>query len=329
MSVASKNLYELLGNDDEGDDTPPTLPRIVDKKTPGTKKVGPVETPTQSGPTRRGNDAAFHDRNAGRESNRSRPLEESGSRGRGGGRGARVRGGRGSGNPRPYDDRRAKNIPHGSEKQAAHGWGATEGEAELKDEQAGEQIAAAEQGEAAAEGEDKAAEGEAAEDAEPAEPEVKQTTLDDYKAELAEKQAQLGTHQIRQANEGSKLDKKFADLKPFSREEDEFMAGTGGKHKRERERKVKEMIPIDDRYHEPERRPMRGGRGGGGDRGGRGEYRGNRGRGGSDAPRGRGGSDAPRGTGRGGPRGGAGPRGPRRDEPPKADDPEAFPSLGA
>ena len=193
-----------------------------------------------------------------------------------------------------------------SEKQAAQGWGATEGDAELKDEQAGEVIAQTEV---------KAAEGEAAAE-EPEEPEEVQITLDAYFAQQAEKRAGLDSLQIRKANEGSKENKKWNTAKELVKEEDEdFITPTGGKAKRERERKVKQVVDIDQRYVEPPQ--ARGGARGG--RGDRGDFRGGRGgpRGGRGAPRG---ASAPRG-GASAPRGGS-------SAPINTSDESAFPTLG-
>lgn len=205
-----------------------------------------------------------------------------------------------------------------SEKQANHGWGANEGDAELKDEQAGEAIAKADQKDGEA--------GAADADAE-AEPEDTSISYSEYLAQLAEKKLQLGAGvpEARKPNEGSKQDKKWANAKPISKEEEEdFVAGSGGKAKRERERKQKQVLDIDQRFVEaPEQRtggrggfrggrgrgdgPARGGRGDGGFRGGRGD--GARGRGGR-------GGDRPRGA----PRGGASIN---------TSDTSAFPSLGS
>jgi len=190
----------------------------------------------------------------------------------------------------------------GSEKQAAAGWGAPEGDAELKVEEAGEQIAKTEQKD----------DGEAAKEDESAEPEEKQVSYSEYLAQQAEKKLALeSTLEARKPNEGSKIDKKWASAKPLVKDDDEdFISGTYGKAKRERERKTKQVVDIDQRYVEPDR--GRGGRGGGG-RGGRG-------------PRGdaRG---APRGSGGGG--GSGGGRGRGRDAAPlNPNDQQAFPSLG-
>ena len=140
------------------------------------------------------------------------------------------------------------------------------------------------------------------------EPEDNSRSYADYLAEQAEKKLKLGEglKEARKPNEGSKQDKKWAEAKAFSKddEDDEYIAGKGGKEKRERQRKEKNRLDVDLRYVEPS-----GGRGGG-DRGGRGgrgrgEYRGgDRGRGG-----GRGRGDGYRGRGDGEFRGGGGYRG--------------------
>jgi plasminogen activator inhibitor 1 RNA-binding protein len=208
-----------------------------------------------------------------------------------------------------------------SEKQAAHGWGAIDGEAELNDEQAGEAIAKAEEKEALTGDGDAAATEPAAE----AEPEDNSISYADYLAQQAEKKLALGTGvpEARKPNEGSKQDKKWANAKAIAKEEEEdFVAGSGGKAKRERERKQKQLLEIDQRFVEAPERGGRGGfrggrgRGDGPSRGGRGEFRGRGDRGGD---RGRAGGN------RGPPRGG-----PRNNAPSiNTNDPNAFPSLGA
>lgn len=215
-----------------------------------------------------------------------------------------------------------------SEKQAAHGWGGNDGEAELNDEKAGEAIAKADEKEALT-GDGDAAPTDGAEPAAEAEPEDNSISYADYLAQQAEKKLALGSGipEARKPNEGSKQDKKWANAKPISKEEEEdFVAGSGGKAKRERERKQKQLLDIDQRFVEA---PERGGRGGGfrggrgrGDgpsRGGRGEFRGRGDRGGD---RGRAGGN--RGAPRGGPRNNA-PSGPSIN----TSDTNAFPSLGS
>ncbi|KAJ2906824.1 hypothetical protein MKZ38_010322 [Zalerion maritima] len=302
MSVASKNPFDLLGGENDGDsDVPKSNARTAAKIDAGT-----------TGGARRGvsgNDAAFRDRNIGSATNRGKPTDDSYRGPHRGGSGARVRGGRGSGHPRNRDDRHSKQMPSGSEKQASLSWGAAEGTAELKDEQAGEEMAKTEKkDDVEGEGEPKDAAA-----AEPAEPEEKHISFAEYQAQQAAKKAALEAEvNLRKPNEGSKLDKKWANAQPLTKNDDDvYFEGTGGKNKRERERKTKQILDIDQRFVEPER-GGRGGRGRGG-RGGRGgEFRGSRG-----APRG--------GRGRGGGPPSAGPGKTTID--PK--DQSAFPSLGA
>lgn len=138
----------------------------------------------------------------------------------------------------------------------------------------------------------------------------------DYLAQQAEKKLALGESlEIRKPNEGSKADKKWANAKALTKEDDDdFIAGSGGKVKRERERKAKQLVEIDNRYVEPER--TRGGRGG----------RGGSSRGGAPRGEGRGRGGRGRGEGRGEFRGG---RGGARENASFALNSDAFPSLGA
>ncbi|KAF2139714.1 uncharacterized protein K452DRAFT_289701 [Aplosporella prunicola CBS 121167] len=323
-SIASKNLYELLGNDPELDPerrTPEQPTKAIDKPNQRAGKrnagaEGPVkDTPRPAGRGGRnqfsGNEGAFRDRDAGSYNNRSKPAddglrsdrhpnhlrgsEESGNRGRGsrGGRGFGGRGGRGG-----RDDRHSRTGVSDHPKQAAHGWGGETGGEELADEMAGEAIAKQEEKEGF---EADAANGE------PAEPEDKSKSYDAYLAELAEKKAQLGsTPEVRKPNEGG--DKKFPEGKAIAKPEDEqYFVGGGGKQKRERGPKEKQTIDLGDIYGRGEERSgFRGGRGGRGGRG-RGEGRGGAGRGGQ----------------RGAPRGGA------KGTAVNLNDQSAFPSLGA
>ncbi|CAG8951017.1 hypothetical protein HYFRA_00006414 [Hymenoscyphus fraxineus] len=330
MSVVSKNAYELLGNThDEDSDKEPEPPVKVIDKTPArtTKRNAGGEAPASKtagyenrAPRRgafNGNEGAFRDRNAGSANNRSKPTDE--ARPARGDRAPNTYGGRGRGGPRNFD-RHSRTVGGDSEKQAAHGWGATEGQAELKDEEAGEALAKAE-----------AKDAEGAADAEIAEPEPEDNSksYEEYLAELAEKKLALGTGvpEARKPNEGSKQNKKWQTAKELSKEDEEdFVAASAGKAKRERERKQKQVIDIDQRFVEaPERSGGRGGfrggrgRGDGPSRGGRGEgFRGRGDRGG----RGRGDGNF-RGS-RGGPRGGSGPSASINTE-----DTSAFPSLGS
>ncbi|KAF7576270.1 Stm1-N domain-containing protein [Pyrenophora tritici-repentis] len=195
--IASKNIYELLGNDPELDPNRPADPptRAIEKpvmrhgKRDGTDAPKPIPErnshQTRAKQTDSANENAFRDRGVGSDKNR----------------------GRGSG----------AHCEH--EKQAAHGWGGNDGDAELADEQAGEAIAHAEEKEAS-----------------------KSYTA--YLAELAEKKLSLAPQNVRKPNEGSS--KKFPEGTALAREEQEdFMAGSQGKAKRERARKEKVHVELD------------------------------------------------------------------------------------
>lgn len=183
-------------------------------------------------------------------------------------------------------------------------------------------------GEAIAKQDEKEAVVDAPEGGEPAaepEPEDKSVSYAAYLAELAEKKLSLAAQNVRKANEGSS--KKFPEGKAITRDDDEeaYIAGSGGKAKRERERKQKEFVELDDaKLHRETRDSFRGGRGRG-----RGEFRGGEGRGRGGEGRGRGGrgrgdrgdrGDGVRGGGRGGRGGQSGPN---------ITDSSAFPSLGS
>ncbi|KAJ4321691.1 hypothetical protein N0V94_002783 [Neodidymelliopsis sp. IMI 364377] len=340
-TIASKNIYELLGNDPELDPNRPAEPptKAIDKPVmrhgkregsdvkaaPPAERIGNQSRAKQSN---NANDNAFRDRGVGADRNRNRGSGEPEQRGgRGGrGRGSRggARGGRG-GVARAEGDRHSRTNIGEQEKQAAHGWGAETGEAELADEQAGEAIAKSEEKEAVKED----AEAEAAEP----EPEDNSKSYTAYLAELAEKKLKLGEQNLRQANEGSS--KNFPEGTAHTRQEEDFMAGSGGKAKRERQRKEKVHVELDgDRMLAPPPREggARGGRGegrGGRGRGeGRGSFRGGEGRGrGGDRGRGEGRGGRGRGEGRGDarPRGGRG----NAQSGPNLSDSSAFPSLGA
>ncbi|EPE31779.1 hypothetical protein GLAREA_11861 [Glarea lozoyensis ATCC 20868] len=337
MSVISKNAYELLGNThDEDSDKEPEPPVKVIDKTPArtTKRNAGGEAPAaktagfenRGNNTRRnapqGNEGAFRDRQAGSANNRTKPTGEAQQdRPARNDRTPGSYGGRGRGGARTFD-RHSRTVGGESEKQAAHGWGANEGEAELADETAGEALAKADQKDALT--------GDApADDAPVAEPEPEDNSksYEEYLAELAEKKLALGAGipEARKPNEG-KQDKKWANAKPIAKEDEEdFVAGSGGKTKRVRERAKKEVVEIDQRFVEA---PDRGGRGGG--------FRGGRGRGDGPSRGGRGdgnfrgrGDRGGRGRGDGSFRGARGaPRGGAGSASINTEDTSAFPALG-
>lgn len=359
-SIASKNLYELLGNDPELDPeraTPQPPARAIDKPMDrsGKRNAGPT-APSDANRGRggrggsrggarsneTGSERAFHDREAGSYNNRSRAPDDGlrqdrhpdrAPRGEYRGRGRGGRGGRGGRRGSAgHGDRQDKTGLAEHPKQAAHGWGGETGNDELADEQAGEAIAKAEE----AEGFDTSVPPPVGEDAVEAEPEGPKTkSYEEYLAEQAEKKLQLGGDlSVRKANEGAS--KKFQEGKAFSRKEEEenYMAGSSGKAARFREKKEKvavDMTDVDPRsYLAEDRQASSRGRGRGrgdrgGDRGDRGDRaeRGDRGDRGErrGGYRGRGDGDRPRGEFRG--------RGGRGGAPPRVNDNSAFPSLGS
>lgn len=230
-------------------------------------------------------------------------------------------------------------------KQADQSWGAPTGDAEFADEKAGDAIAKAEEKDEGAAGgwdsgtadigETKTADADGIAPAESAaptdapaapveepEPEDNSRSYSDYLAEQAEKKLKLGggVPEARKANEGSKQKKEWENAKPMTKDEEaEYFAGKGGKERREKQRKEKNILDVDFRFAEP----STGGRGGS-ERGGRGRGRGDRG---DFRGRGRGRGDF-RGRGEGGSRGGRGGRGDSGSAPLGITDDKAFPSLG-
>ncbi|KAF2765826.1 hypothetical protein EJ03DRAFT_330662 [Teratosphaeria nubilosa] len=348
--IASKNLYDLLGNDPELDpDREPEPPtKAVDKpvQRSGKRNAG-AEAPARGDASRpagggrggrhevfsRGDQAASLNNRAERRDDGlrqdrhpdrtrdPRDHRDIGGRGRGGrGRGGRGFEGRGTRTAR--DDRHSHTGRTEHEKQAAAGWGdVKDANGELSDERAGEDIAKAEAGEgftpdtgAADPAFANGLEGPvAADEAVPAEPEDNTKSYDQYLAEQAEKRLALnaGAHEIRKPNEGSK--QKFPEGSAFSRnaEEENFFIGGGGKKQKQKEIKEKDVLVLDGQYYAAPDQDRGGrGRGRGGSRGGRGD--GER-RGNRD-----GGDRRPRGDGDRRPRGDRGGfGGPRGGAPPR------------
>ncbi|KAI5200722.1 hypothetical protein E4T39_05566 [Aureobasidium subglaciale] len=349
-SVASKNLYELLGNDLELDPNrepePPT--KVMDKPVPraGKRNAGPeapsTDAPRPAGRGGRnaaftGSEQAFRDRGAGASNNRSKPTDDGvrqdrrprgdneGRGGRGGRGGPRGAGGR---NPRAGDkhDRTGHAGSNDHAKQAGAAWGHETGNAELNDEKAALADAKAEEAKEGivADATPVDAEGAAAQEVPAEEDNVK--SYEQYLAEQLEKKAALaGNFEARKPNEGAS--KKFPEGKAFERDANEnYVAPSAGKAKKQKERKDKNLLDIDQAWKEEQSQTQdsgfRGGRGGarGGARGG-------------DRPRG-----GPRG-GRGGPRGGAArgdaapresaPRAARTGASPNVTSSSDFPTLGA
>ncbi|KAG0159387.1 hypothetical protein PDIDSM_6909 [Penicillium digitatum] len=144
-SVRSKNLYELLGNDPELDPSRPAPPptKAIDRPVDRSgKRDVPKEQPARhteanarrGGRVTGGNEAAYRDRNAGRNNNREKPTDEAAQPARRGGRGGRG-------------DRQSRTGQTDTRKQVQQGWGAQSGEKTLDDERQGEKIAKKEENE--------------------------------------------------------------------------------------------------------------------------------------------------------------------------------------
>ncbi|EPT04288.1 hypothetical protein FOMPIDRAFT_1021960 [Fomitopsis schrenkii] len=362
MSVASRNMFALLEDEDASRPSTPVSKPAAAKadSAPGAPTRGTQKT--RGGPASRGGryyqrggksstqatqDGAEDPAPSGEGDAPKRKFDR-GERGRGRGRGDRGgRGGRGGG--RPFD-RHSQTGKFDSEKKVSQGWGADEGEAELKAETAGEGDAAADAlntsadasgwGAPAADAgdwdapaasgadewavptteatpaaeEEKPAEGRRGRDREPEE-EDNTLTLDEYLKQQKEKElAAIPKLEPRKANEGDDSIWKDAVL-VSKKDEDESAYFVGGKAKsaapKARTKKEEKVyIEIDARFE----RPARGGRGGrGGERGG--DRGGDRGRG-----RGRGG-------GRGRAYGNGGANGLGGAPTVELNDQSAFPSL--
>lgn len=106
-----------------------------------------------------------------------------------------------------------------------------------------------------------AAEAEPVSDAAAAPPEEEDKTMsyDQYLAQQAEKRLALSgnTLEMRKANEGSK--QKFPEGTAIAREEQNYFAGAGGKARREKENKQKDMVVLEGQYYAPAESGDRGG----------------------------------------------------------------------
>ncbi|KAJ5988909.1 hypothetical protein N7481_004119 [Penicillium waksmanii] len=235
--------------------------RAVDRPAPRHgKRDGPKDAPAaaatttprennnrRGGRVNAGNDAAFRDRNAGRQNNRTKPTDEAEQPAR---RGER----------RPRGDRQSRTGQTDTRKQVQQGWGAEGGEKTWDDERAGEKIAQADENEPQT----------PAEDAEEAD---KSVSFDAYLAEKAAK-ASLAAKPVRTANEGTKADKKWDAAKELAHEnQPEYISASAEKSQRQKQRKEKNFLDVDLRFVEqPRTGPSNGPRGGrGGDRAPRGD----------------------------------------------------------
>ncbi|KAF8912704.1 hypothetical protein CPB84DRAFT_451414 [Gymnopilus junonius] len=311
MSVATKNPFALLDEDDSG-----VAPAVVAQQEPTPAPAPAARTTTnqksRGGPASRGGKyyarggkPAAKDTTPATEETEGQKKSE-GREGREGGRGR----GRGRGGPRgrgrPFD-RHSQTGKTDSEKKIHQSWGGDDGNTEFKQEQAavvdatveatnndwGGEVAAADWGapapdssavvdawavgaaDAAAPEETKA-EGRGRREREPEEDD-NTLTLEQYLAQQKEKETAVPKIEgTRQANDG--VDDVFKDAVPLSKgDEDAYFVGkTKSAPKTRAKKEEKVYLEIDARFE----RPDRGGRGRG--RGGdRGDRRGGRGRGGA------------------------------------------------
>lgn len=299
MSVASKNPFQLLG--DDGAEAAPAAPAKAQapaqpkeqRYVPGAPRPATqlVETTTEDPmpPVPPRNNRARSER----------------GRGRGGERGGRGRGGKARG--RQFD-RHSGTGREETEKSQRLGQGGLDGASEVKNEEGAKADAKADAKNYAKEDqEDAAAAAAAARAAE--EEEAKTLTLDQYLASQKEKREKLAAPAAPRELEA---DEQSYGQKLERNENLEYFAGQGKKAAAApKAHKTKQTIEFEPRYDAPQ--PSRGGRS---DRG-----RGDRGRGGA---RGRGD------RGRGGARGSGRGRGAARSSGPVVNlkDESAFPSLG-
>ncbi|KAK0506128.1 hypothetical protein EDD18DRAFT_1122111 [Armillaria luteobubalina] len=311
MSVATKNPFALLDEDDARPATPPPQPK-QEAPAPARTNQKPRGGPASRGGKyyQRGGKSAPRDGNQTQDGAQD-PVSTEGQRkfeGRGRGRGGRG-GGRG-GRGRPFD-RQSQTGKTDSEKKVHQGWGGDDGPTELKQEEAavtdavvegtgdwaapasgGDWGAPAPGGDAwetpatgAGDAWDAPATGDATGDAaapkpprrEREEEEDNTLTLDQYLAQQKSKEGILPKPEARKANEGTEGDLfKGATLLAKPEEEESYYVGKAKPSAKTRAKKEEKVyLEIDARFDRPS------------PRGGRGRGRGGEGRGGS---RGRGGN---------------------------------------
>lgn len=301
MSVASKNLFSILGDDAEETPRVSSGPvREVVKQTTSSKKADAAPAPRAGGragnnnnnkkPAPTGNEAAFKDRNAGRSANRSKPTD---------GPAPSNNNNRRQKNPRP--DRHSQTGKVDTAKKVHQGWGDDNKKAE--DEAAGEKIA---KDEAAAAAE---------EEATPVEEPDTSVTLEQYLEELKIKAAEADAEkQLRKPNEGAD-DAKWKTTNALDKKDQEaFFAASKAKTLKTKSKKEKVLLEIDATFAPPSSgRPERS------ERSGRDDRRGGRASGPRGGRAGRGPSD----------RKNAGPSSASKAKSVNIANPDDFPVLGA
>uniref|UniRef100_A0A060SZM1 ARAD1C01738p n=1 Tax=Blastobotrys adeninivorans TaxID=409370 RepID=A0A060SZM1_BLAAD len=259
-SVVNINLFAVLGDDGEQQQAPSlstVAPEVVRKTTSSKKSDNPPPKadPNRANPNRakaQGNEAAFRDKNAGRDSNRSKAAPEN------------TKGAR-----RGRDkDRRSQTGRNDTSKKVTKGWG--DNRKQAQEEASAESIAKADE---------KADASEDAEAAEVVEEPDNTKTLEEYMEELRAKTAALNVRHERKPNEGAD-DSKWQNAAELVKEEVAFVPATKTKTVRSKTKKEKQILEADLSFEAPQQ-----------SRGDRGDRRGPR-RGGNDRRGGRGGNNA-------------------------------------
>ncbi|KAF8516215.1 hypothetical protein BU17DRAFT_67627 [Hysterangium stoloniferum] len=339
MSVATKNPFALLNDDDGADSAPPPAQVPTPASIPAAKTLQKDQRP-KTGPASRGGryyprggatskstpkEGQEGDSDAPPRENRRFEGGEGQTRGRGrGSRGGRGRGGQVGGRGRQFD-RHSGGLPD-SEKKVNQAWGANEGKAELTAEVQGQTDAVKDSAAdnwadgiaAPTEGAGDGWGGETAgaapnatpngtgETRRPKEEEDNSLTFDEYLAKKVQSEVIPKIDAVRKPNEGAD-ESQWKNTVPLAKakEEDNYFVGkvkAAPKTRAKKEEKV--HIEIDARFERPSSR--------GGPRGGRG-------RGGADR------DERPRGAGRGG--GSRGDRHGVQHVDVNVADQAAFPSL--
>lgn len=203
------------------------------KANTSTKKLDqpPKSDPSRANPNRKkptGNEAAFRNKDTGREKNKSKPTDsEEPAKGK-------------KPASRPHD--RSKSFKTDSQKQVGKSWGSDKTEA--ADEVAAKNIAAA----------DKTAD--AIEDSnanvEESDEDANKKTLDEYLAELSVKSAGLSTNRPKREISGAE-DPKWSNAKVVAPVDEELVVGNKSKTLREKKRKEKIIIETEITFASPKR----------------------------------------------------------------------------
>jgi len=294
MSVATKNPFALLNEDDGAESAPAPAQLPTPAAIPATKAPQKDQKP-KTGPASRGGryyprggaankstlrEGQEGDADAAPRENR-RVEGETRGRGRGGGRGGRGRGGPAGGRGRQFD-RHSGGLPD-SDKKVNQGWGANEGKAELTAEVQGQTDAVKDSAadtwaESLAPAPENTGDGwgggETAgatpngtgESRRPKEEEDNSLTLDEYLAQKAQSEVIPKIDAVRKPNEGVD-ESQWKNAVPLAKAKEEgnyFVGKVKAAPKARVKKEEKVHIEIDARFERPSRGGPRGGRGRGG-----------------------------------------------------------------